>query len=232
VNDFDPNRDADIQRLLELSEAYREPPAHLERMVLDAWRTETAGLESDERLVRESTQDPSPAGVRRRARRWVLPRPRVAIAAPVVALAACCLAFTVMLDQRSDEVRQLRNELVSLRDRPDLPVLSGAAITSFDVDAPFGDARAQVALADDAGVVVVRNAPAPPEGMVWHVWQVDEDDRMKSIGTIDRARDAAFLPLEDIERDQLRRIIVTTEPKVSAPDAPPAEGEIVAEAAA
>jgi len=138
--------------------------------------------------------------------------PRIAVALPTIALVVACAGLAVSLrsaEQRSDN---LQVRLDKLEGRPQLDVLNGASIETFKTDAPFQDARVQVAVTDDGGVISLRNVPAPPKGRAWQVWQVDSDDTITSIGIIDRERDLAFLPLDDIDADDLKRIIITDEP--------------------
>ena len=153
------------------------------------------------------------------------PRPRRAWRAPswLAASAAtlACIALAVVLVDRQDRIDSLERRLADARG-DQVTVLRGASIDTLDTAGPFGDARAQVVLRPDAGVVAFRDVPAPPEDMVWQVWMIDQDERISSLGVIDRAQHAAFLPIDGVDPKDVERIIVTVEP-AGGSDEPTAE---------
>lgn len=139
-------------------------------------------------------------------------------------VAACvALAMTVTtLGERDDRIASLEQRLKAAKG-DQVPTFRGASVKSLDTAGPFGDSRAEVVLKKDAGIVSFNKVPAPPEGMVWQVWLVDTDERITSLGIINSARKAAFLPIpDDIDRDDIERFIVTAEP-TGGSDGPSAE---------
>lgn len=147
------------------------------------------------------------AGVRRsrRPRRWRLPG--------IVAAGAACgtiVVLALLLADSRDRAASLERRLRDARG-DQVAVLRGASVRDLDPSGPFGDARAQVVLQKDAGVVAFRDVPAPPDGMAWQVWTIGGDE-IRSLGVIEDARRSAFLPIEDIDADDIDRIIVTLEP--------------------
>jgi hypothetical protein len=145
---------------------------------------------------------PRPIRRRRRFERWIH-----------VALPVAVGAF-VLVGVFGSQARKIDSLERSLEDaRGDqVPVLKGASINDLDIGGPFGDTRAQVVLKRDAGIITFRKVPAPPEEMVWHVWAVDGDDQLHSLGTIAEARDLAIVAIDGIDPEEVERIIVTTEP--------------------
>lgn len=139
-------------------------------------------------------------------------------------LAAACIALVSMVvavDRRDDRIAALEQRLEDARG-DQVPTFRGASVKSLDTAGPFGDARAEVVLKKDAGIVAFNKVPAPPEGMVWQVWAVDTDEHIVSLGIIDSARTAAFLPIPDTDPDDIERFIVTAEP-VGGSEGPSAE---------
>jgi hypothetical protein len=132
----------------------------------------------------------------------------------IIAAAGACttiLVLAVMLSDSREHARSLQRRLKDARG-DQVAVLRGASISDLDPTGAFGDARAQVVLQKDAGVVAFRDVPAPPDDMVWQVWTVAEDSTFRSLGVIDGARRSAFLPIEGVDPDDIERIIVTIEP--------------------
>lgn len=190
------------------------PPADLRDLVLDA--------------VEAATRPPT------RRRGWLgslpqLPRRSLALgAAPSLALAAACVVLALQLADSRQLVRQLKDDVHTIESRPTLAVLKGASVKNFREDGPFDQATAQVVLGEDTGMVTVRRVPDPPTGMVWQVWQVDDEDTIRNIGTIEQGSEAVFLALEDIDREELKRIMITAEPVTGDESDPPGD-DVVAE---
>lgn len=144
---------------------------------------------------------------------------RIAIAVPTFALAVVCVFLVSSLNNQQDKAENLQVKLDKLEGKPSLDVLNGASIKSLDTDAPFEDARVQMALTKDGGVISLRNVPTPPKDRAWQVWQVDKDKNIRSIGVISEGRELIFLDLDDIDGKDLERIIITSEPAEGS-DAP------------
>jgi anti-sigma-K factor RskA len=157
----------------------------------------------------------APAPTRRQRRR---PAPSW-LGAAVASLA--CLLLVVMVVDRERRIDSLERRLDKAKG-DQVAVLRGASINDLDVGGPFGDSRGQVALQGDAGIVAFRDVPAPPEGMVWQLWTIDSDDRIRSLGIIDAERRRAILPIEGVDPEEVERIIVTVEP-AGGSDEPTAE---------
>jgi anti-sigma-K factor RskA len=142
----------------------------------------------------------------RRPRRWRMPS--------VIAAAGACgtiLVLAMLLADSREHSRSLERRLKDAQG-DQVAVLRGASVRDLDPSGPFGDARAQVVLQKDAGVIAFRDIPAPPEGMVWQVWAIAQDEHIYSLGVIDSARRSAFLPIDEVDADEVERIIVTIEP--------------------
>lgn len=155
------------------------------------------------------------------ARRW-MPSPS-GIATAV--LAAACVLLLVAATDRQDRIDSLERRLKDARG-DQVAAIRGASVKDLDTGGAFGDARAQVVLRRDAGVVLFRDVPAPADGMVWQVWAIS-GDRIDSIGVIDDARASAFLALDDdLDADAVERIIVTLEPEGGSTS--PAADEVAA----
>lgn len=171
-----------------------------------------------------TAEAPAPAGIRHR--RWWQALDRFgAVLSP--AFAVCSVVLAIMLIQSRSDSDRLQRRVERLSNEPQLAVLKGASISSLDTSGPFNDARAQVAINYDTGVLALRDVPEPPDGSVWQVWQVDEDDHIESLGTIDHATKARLLSLQDIEEGALKRILVTVE--AGAGSESPSDDEQVAE---
>jgi hypothetical protein len=210
----------EIAAAIDVASVHEAPPADLEQDVVAAMLGH-ATAESATALVPANTAeaftaDPSARASHRssRARQsWrALGRMRIAVAVPSLALAVVCLFLVVSLNDEQTRVENLQVKLDKLEGKPSLDVLNGASIKSLDTDAPFEDARVQMALTKDGGVISLRNVPAPPDGRAWQVWQVDKDKKIRSIGVITEARELIFLDLDDIDGKDLERIIITSEP--------------------
>lgn len=158
----------------------------------------------------------APTRQRSRRRRFV-PSPS-GIAAG--ALAAACVVLVAVTVDRQDRINSLEGRLKKSRG-DQVEVLRGASVKDLDTGGAFGDARAQVVLRRDAGVVAFRDVPAPADGMVWQVWAIS-GERIDSLGIIDDARSSAFLALGEVDPDEVERIIVTLEPEGGS-DSPAAE---------
>ncbi len=177
-------------------------PADLRATVLAAVAREAAGT---------SHVDARPATRSRQRRlRW----PQIV----VPALAACSLLLAIALIDARQHTSAIEGKLVrlesqvgDLEERPDLQVFNGATIEKLHTEGAFGGARGQVAINYDTGVVALRDIPEPPRGKVWQVWQVNEDDQIRSLGTISHARKARVFELNDVDEDSLQRIMITVE---------------------
>lgn len=149
--------------------------------------------------------------VARRRRRWGMFGVGLGGASLVAACVALALTMST-LGARDDKIASLEQRLKAAKG-DQVPTFRGASVKSLDTAGPFGDARAEVVLKKDAGIVSFNKVPAPPAGMVWQVWVVDSDEHITSLGIIDSARKAAFLPIPDeLDRDDVDRFIVTAEP--------------------
>jgi anti-sigma-K factor RskA len=170
-------------------------------------------------------QQAAPTSTRPRTRRpWRLRLPSI-----VAAAGACgtILVLALLLADSREHADSLERRLKDARG-DQVAVLRGASVSDLDPSGAFGDARAQVVLQKDAGVVAFRDVPAPPDEMVWQVWIVAADSTFHSLGVIDSARRSAFLPIEDVDPDDIERIIVTVEPAGGSEQ--PNEDEQVADA--
>lgn len=149
---------------------------------------------------------PAPARAGRSRRRFV-PSPS---GWAVGALACTCVVLVAITMDRGSRIDSLEGKLKDARG-DQVAVLRGASVKNLDTAGPFGDARGQVVVRRDAGIVAFRDVPAPADGMVWQVWAID-GDTITSLGIIDGERSSAFLSLEDVDPDDIERIIVTLEP--------------------
>lgn len=148
---------------------------------------------------------------------WFFRMPRWSQIIPS-ALAACSIILLIALVDARRDTSSIQGKLVHLEsrvgdlaDRPDLQVFNGATIEKLRTEGAFGGARGQVAINYDTGVVALRDIPEPPRGKVWQVWQVNDDDEIRSLGTISHARKARVFELNDVDERSLQRIMITVE---------------------
>lgn len=151
--------------------------------------------------------------------RW-LRMHQIALAVAAVSL----MGMFLTLGTRDEQISSLERRLDDAKGEQ-IAVLRGATVSTLDTAGPFGDARAQVVLQKGAGVVAFRRVPAPPAERVWQVWIVTSDDKITSLGIIDTARKAAFLPIEKVKASKVERFIVTAEP-IGGSEGPTAEEQV------
>lgn len=194
-----------------------EPPADLRGAVLAAVAADAASVEAAAAAAAPgSTPLPDAAlegrsPVRRGARWRRLAELGRNVAVP--ALAAACLVLVVQVRTGDRQVDRMQVRLDRYEGERTLSVLKGADVATLDTSGALHGARAQVAIKDGVGIVAMREVPAPPRGSVWQVWVVDDEQRITSIGTIERAEQVVLLPIEQEDDDRtVERVMITSEP--------------------
>ncbi len=133
----------------------------------------------------------------------------------VMLAGAACMVLALVVGMQARAIDGLKGDVDRLEGRTTLAVLSGASVKNLKESGSFGDATAQVAIVGDSGLVAVRDVPDPPQGRAWAIWQVDKDRKITQIALLTEGTKALFVPLDDIDPDELARVMVTVE---NAPD--------------
>jgi hypothetical protein len=125
---------------------------------------------------------------------------------PAIALTCAVLAVTAVVER--EHTQDLQQRLERAEHRPHLDALANTPITSVATRGAWRQARVEVAVDHNAGLIAIRNVPAPPPGAAWNVWSVDDNHHISRVGTIKRTVRMTFIP---VLGQSVARVFVTAE---------------------